>query len=73
MWIRRLMDLGDSAMITVPRDVAKQWRSRRVRYVEIELRDDELVVRPLSDDELLRRPAPEEEVNRARGASDPQS
>jgi len=73
VWIRKLQDLGDSSAITVPRDVARVWRARRVRYVEVEWRGDELVIRPLTDDELMRRPAPEEEVSLPRGPSDAKS
>lgn len=73
MWIRKLQDLGDSSALTVPRDVARKWRAQRVRYVEIELHNDGLVVYPLTDDELMRRPAPEEEVSASRGSSDPES
>lgn len=48
-------------MVTIPRDVMRQWEKRHVRHVLAELHDDELRLRPLPHEELVFYPRSEEE------------
>lgn len=49
----------DTAMVTIPKHVARQWTRATVRYVEISVDGDAVTIRPLRGGEFLEPHTPE--------------